>query len=233
MNSEYKKRIDHAEDAANKFCEEITKAGNMEMLLDDGEIQELYLQAFDATKPASEEERDFYFTYSSYVEYKAYLMVATGEFAKKTGNKKTFTIRELQPVYDVITTVIDEAIKQNDKYKEDYLQRKTEIISKYNETLEKYGVTVKKDGCYIATAVYGSYDCPQVWVLRRYRDNKMSSHLLGQMFIRVYYSISPVLVKWFGNKKWFIYLCRRPLDAIVCKLLDNGYEDTPYTDFMP
>ena len=25
-------------------------------------------------------------------------------------------------------------------------------------------------GCYVATAVYGSYDCPEVWVLRRYRD---------------------------------------------------------------
>ncbi len=29
-------------------------------------------------------------------------------------------------------------------------------------------------GCYIATAVYGSYDCPEVWVLRRYRDYKLS-----------------------------------------------------------
>ncbi|MDR0918559.1 MAG: hypothetical protein LBM93_04840 [Oscillospiraceae bacterium] len=24
--------------------------------------------------------------------------------------------------------------------------------------------------CYIATAVYGSYDCPEVWTLRRFRD---------------------------------------------------------------
>ena len=29
---------------------------------------------------------------------------------------------------------------------------------------------VKKGGCYVATAVYGSYDCPQVWTLRRVRD---------------------------------------------------------------
>ena len=25
-------------------------------------------------------------------------------------------------------------------------------------------------GCYVATCIYGSYDCPQVWTLRRYRD---------------------------------------------------------------
>jgi len=28
-------------------------------------------------------------------------------------------------------------------------------------------------GCYIATAVYGSYNCPEVWTLRRYRDIKL------------------------------------------------------------
>ena len=30
----------------------------------------------------------------------------------------------------------------------------------------------KNNGCYVATCVYGSYDCPEVWVLRRFRDNK-------------------------------------------------------------
>ena len=29
-------------------------------------------------------------------------------------------------------------------------------------------------GCYVATAVYGSYDCPQVWTLRRYRDDTLA-----------------------------------------------------------
>lgn len=28
------------------------------------------------------------------------------------------------------------------------------------------------DGCYIATSVYGSYDCPEVWNLRCFRDIK-------------------------------------------------------------
>ena len=27
---------------------------------------------------------------------------------------------------------------------------------------------MSKGGCYIATAVYGSYDCPQVWTLQRF-----------------------------------------------------------------
>ena len=60
-----------------------------------------------------------------------------------------------------------------------------------------------KKGCYIATCVYGSYDCPQVWTLRRYRDNTLGSTWYGRTFIRTYYAISPTLVKWFGKTKWF------------------------------
>lgn len=232
MNKEYEERIKHANDAAEDFFDNIKRTGNMGMLQDDSKITELYLQALDVTQPASEEERDFYINFSDYYVYKGIFLVITGEFAKRVGNKRTFTIRELQPLYDELTSIIDEAIEQNDKYKPDYLKEKDVIISNYNEVLEKHGFTIKKDGCYIATAVYGSYDCPQVWVLRRYRDNKMASHFLGRMFIGAYYSVSPVLVKWFGNKKWFIHICRKPLDAIVCKLLNNGYEDTPCDDFI-
>ena len=29
-------------------------------------------------------------------------------------------------------------------------------------------------GCYVATAVYGSYDCPEIWTLRRFRDKVLA-----------------------------------------------------------
>ena len=58
-------------------------------------------------------------------------------------------------------------------------------------------------GCYIATCVYGSYDCPQVWTLRRFRDDTLDATWYGRLFIRCYYAISPTLVKWFGNTTWF------------------------------
>ena len=35
-------------------------------------------------------------------------------------------------------------------------------------------------GCYVATAVYGSYDCPQVWTLRRYRDYTPQKHGMAE-----------------------------------------------------
>ena len=85
-------------------------------------------------------------------------------------------------------------------------------------------------GCYVATCVYGSYDCPQVWTLRRYRDDTLGSTWYGRLFIRTYYAISPTLVKWFGKTNWFKKLWKAKLDRMVAKLQSNGVEDTPYED---
>ena len=85
-------------------------------------------------------------------------------------------------------------------------------------------------GCYVATAVYGSYDCPQVWTLRRYRDYTLAETWYGRAFIHVYYAISPILVKWFGHTKWFKKLWQKRLDKMVNYLNNRGVEDTPYTD---
>ena len=85
-------------------------------------------------------------------------------------------------------------------------------------------------GCYVATAVYGSYDCPQVWTLRRFRDYTLAESRLGRLFVRAYYAISPTLVKWFGHMAWFTKLWRPVLDAMVNKLHEHGVEDTPYED---
>ena len=85
-------------------------------------------------------------------------------------------------------------------------------------------------GCYIATAIYGSYDCPSVWILRRYRDNRLAKSFLGRTFIRCYYAVSPTVVCIFGKKKWFNRFWKKRLDKFVIKLQDAGYEDSPYTD---
>ena len=85
-------------------------------------------------------------------------------------------------------------------------------------------------GCYIATAVYGSYDCPEVWTLRRYRDNVLDNSWYGRLFIKFYYAISPTLVKWFGESDWFRNLFFKPLNKWVNKLNENGFENTPYSD---
>jgi len=88
----------------------------------------------------------------------------------------------------------------------------------------------KKNGCYIATCVYGSYDCPQVWTLRRFRDGNLKKSWPGRAFIKVYYAVSPALVKIFGNNKVFRKFWRICLDALVRRLQSRGVKDSPYID---
>ena len=85
-------------------------------------------------------------------------------------------------------------------------------------------------GCYVATAVYGSYDCPEVWTLRRYRDYTLAETWLGRLFIALYYAISPSLVKWFGDTQWFRNMWKPKLDKMVERLNREGVADTPYQD---
>ena len=85
-------------------------------------------------------------------------------------------------------------------------------------------------GCYVATCVYGSYDCPQVWTLRRYRDTTLADRWYGRAFIHAYYAISPTLVKWFGETAWFKKMWKGRLDRMVKRLNENGVESTPYQD---
>ena len=84
------------------------------------------------------------------------------------------------------------------------------------------------DGCYIATAVYGSYDCPEVWTLRRFRDEVLRASLFGRFFIRGYYAVSPGLVRRLGAKSLFQKPVKRALDSFVCHLKKAGFQDTPY-----
>ena len=107
--------------------------------------------------------------------------------------------------------------------------------NQYNRTLSHFdiqrGLDIKADGgCYVATCVYGSYDCPQVWTLRRFRDDTLGATWYGRAFIKLYYAISPTLVKWFGKTKWFKKMWKGTLDRMVEKLQNEGVESTPYDD---
>lgn len=85
-------------------------------------------------------------------------------------------------------------------------------------------------GCYVATAVYGSYDCPEVWTLRRFRDNYLKNSAAGRAFIRFYYAVSPKLVAKCGHYHAFQAPVRAILNRFVDKLKKAGYQDTPYKD---
>lgn len=115
---------------------------------------------------------------------------------------------------------------------QEFLAKAREVDPDYKipGPVQKQTQTQKSSGCYVATAVYGSYDCPQVWTLRRYRDYTLAETLLGRLFILLYYTISPTLVKWFGETQWFKNMWKPRLDKMVKRLNEQGVADTPYQD---
>ncbi len=113
----------------------------------------------------------------------------------------------------------------------------TKVIIEYmdgtTETIPGSQITRIPGGggcCYVATSVYGSYDCPEVWTLRRFRDQDLAETWYGRAFVRVYYAVSPYFVRHYGNTAWFKKTCRGALDRLVNKLRAKGYESTPYED---
>lgn len=93
--------------------------------------------------------------------------------------------------------------------------------------IQTHGVIPKKqvsaspsDGgsCYIATAVYGSYDAPEVLKLRSFRDHVLKKHWLGRCFIKAYYFLSPPIANRLKNARRINNLVRAMLDRLVAKL---------------
>lgn len=105
-----------------------------------------------------------------------------------------------------------------------------DAINNFVKNIEPNYTPQQKAGCYVATAIYGSYDCPEVWTLRRFRDYTLDESWYGRAFIRTYYAISPTLVEWFGKSSFFRKIWLRPLNALVNHLRNNGVDNTPYID---
>lgn len=70
-------------------------------------------------------------------------------------------------------------------------------------------------GCYIATMVYGSYDAPEVWVLRRFRDNTLQRSRGGRWFINWYYSWSPGFVAKYSKFRFVHRAAKAALQPLI------------------
>lgn len=79
-------------------------------------------------------------------------------------------------------------------------------------------VKKSREGCYIATAVYGGYDKPEVLLLRKYRDKVLKKSPAGRTFIKIYYALSPHLAEKLKKYPWINRRVKRILDKIVEKL---------------
>ena len=159
------------------------------------------------------------------------ILYSDNSLKQKDLNKASNYLKKAQSQGYIITDdEISKIIKaaENEEYKNPFSIAKDKWFSIRNKNNSQKSNSSK--GCYVATCVYGSYDCQPVWVLRRYRDYTLAQNSFGRLFIKIYYTISPTIVKLFGNQLWFHKLFKKPLDKFVKKLRNNGVEDTPYND---
>jgi hypothetical protein len=77
----------------------------------------------------------------------------------------------------------------------------------------------KKEGCFIATACYGSYDAPEVRLLRQYRDVVLQRRRAGRMFVRLYYAISPFFARLIARRELAKGVVRALLVAPLVKIV--------------
>jgi hypothetical protein len=70
-------------------------------------------------------------------------------------------------------------------------------------------------GCFIATAAYGSYLDPEVWVLRRFRDDWLLTNGPGRAFVAWYYAHSPRYAAVIAQHESLRALTRAALTPVV------------------
>ncbi len=78
-------------------------------------------------------------------------------------------------------------------------------------------------GCFIATAAYGSYLDPHVYVLRNFRDRYLLTNSLGQAFVDSYYRYSPPVADFISKHETLKIAARWALTPVV------GGVEHPYT----
>lgn len=89
---------------------------------------------------------------------------------------------------------------------------------KMNEISTDSMTNEQKSGCYIATVVYGSYNAPEVIVLRHFRDYYLRKYSFGRGFIKLYYFLSPTVAGWLNNTECFNKAVRSILNKLVLYL---------------
>ncbi len=72
------------------------------------------------------------------------------------------------------------------------------------------------DGCFIATAVYGTPYGDKLDTLREFRDQKLLTNEAGTQFVNYYYQYSPPVAKFIANKPILKYYIQEfYIDPIV------------------
>ena len=107
-------------------------------------------------------------------------------------------------------------------------------VSIYDSIHEAYAndltSSIEHANDYVATCVFKSYDCPEVFVFRRYRDMFLGSTWHGKLTVKLYYLVSPLLVKCLKNATKVNGFFYKLLSAKAKRMHENGVDNSEYED---
>ncbi|MGI9308505.1 MAG: CFI-box-CTERM domain-containing protein, partial [Gammaproteobacteria bacterium] len=115
-------------------------------------------------------------------------------------------ITDIQSFFHVRTDT-DDPIADNNFAQSDF--RITESLPPVTEREDD------NDGCFIATAAFGTYWEPNVLVLRQWRDNFLLRNEPGRAFVAAYYRHSPPVADWIAEREWARAITRGVLTPLV------------------
>lgn len=76
------------------------------------------------------------------------------------------------------------------------------------------------DGCFIATAAYGTSMCNELDILRNFRDTVLAKNIIGRFLVKTYYMTSPPIadfISHFNILRWIIRQFLKPIIFVLKK----------------
>ena len=79
----------------------------------------------------------------------------------------------------------------------------------------------KKEGCFIATAAYGSHCATELQILRGFRNEYLLKHTFSRLFVNAYYQVSPAIASLIEKHEIAKSLTRTILIKPVLLIIKN------------
>ncbi|MCL2081606.1 MAG: hypothetical protein FWH16_05875 [Oscillospiraceae bacterium] len=144
----------------------------------------------------------------------------------RTGNKVFFCAAAAQPEHiqaifqrcyeTVCIPIVEDPNSYNTGHKSSEFYQVAPISESFDTARKSRWIRRKgPSACYIATAVYGGRDAPQVMALRRFRDGTLNRSVFGRALVRLYYFVSPPLAVRLERDSAVTRRVRRFLDWVV------------------